>query len=145
MCTLDTFLLLCDLLLPACSLDAMFARTNTFHFVSIEKKCGEKLYFPFLHRGHAESSCSIVKVSARSSINGNVKWVNYGVNVWGKWCEMWHANNKTPDVWKKRRRKEWRKSQQKIILVHKSQFHLVSDESAFIHLAFCLFNRIVLK
>lgn len=45
-----------------------------------------------------ESSCvrSIVNVSAWSSINGNVKWVNYGVDVWGKWCEMWHANNKTP-------------------------------------------------
>lgn len=46
---------------------------------------------------------SIVNVSAWSSINGNVKWVNYSVNVWGKWCEMWHANN--ANRWKRKPKK----------------------------------------
>ena len=60
-----TYFLLFDLILPGCSLAAVFARTNTFHITSIEGgEWRKKIILFFLS---AESSCSIVNVSGFSS------------------------------------------------------------------------------
>lgn len=75
---LDIFSFTCDLLLPARSLHDVFALAETFHITSIE---GVEKNCISLIPGHDESSCSIVYVSGWSSINGNVKRVNYSLDV----------------------------------------------------------------
>lgn len=89
-CTLDIFFF--PFVIPAltCSL---FAKSTRKHFASMEEVVEMCFLRFFLVPKRDESSYAIVEMSAWSSINGNVKWVNYSVNVWGKWCEMWHANN----------------------------------------------------
>lgn len=80
-----TYFLLFDLILPACSLAAVFARTNTFHITSIEG-VERMVYFSWVPKARVLLwMCLDVAVS----INGNVKWVNYiRKMMWNVTCKQ---------------------------------------------------------